>query len=155
MIASAALAFLRKFWPEFLIVACVAAMTLIGYQHGVHVTTAKWQADVAHIKQQEAEAQARAVAQAAADAKANAEAGFAAERDAMQRQQATQETYKTITNTVTRYVQSKPDLASCGLDARGLCLWNAANAGRDPAAACADPSDTHPVVSIPATRPGR
>lgn len=152
MIASAVFAFLRKFWPEFLIAGCVIALAMLGYQHGVHVTTAKWQADVAHIKQQEAEAQARAVAQAAADAKANAEAGFAAEREALQRQQATQDTYKTITNTVTRYVQSKPDLASCGLDPVGMCYWNAANAGRDPAAACADPSDAHPVLPNTPTR---
>lgn len=152
MIASAVLAFLRKFWPEFLIVGCVVALAMLGYQHGVHVTTAKWQADVAHIKQQEAEAQARAVAQAAADAKANAEAGFAVEREAMQRQQSTQDTFKTITNTVTRYVQANPTTRACGLDARGLCLWNAANAGRDPVTACPDPADANPVVPQPAGR---
>lgn len=129
MIASAVLAFLRKFWPEFLIVGCVVALAMLGYQHGVHVTTAKWQADVAHIKQQEAEAQARAVAQAAADAKANAEAGFAVEREAMQRQQSTQDTYRVITNTVAKYVESRPTLKDCGLDADGLAIWNQANKG--------------------------
>lgn len=152
MIATGIFAFLRKFWPELLIAALLAAFAVLAYSHGKHVANVQWEAKYDKAMREQAEAQARAVTQAAADAKANAEAGFAVEREALQRQQATQDTYRTITNTVTRYVQSKPDLASCGLDARGLCIWNAANAGRDPAAACPDPSDTHPVVPKPPAR---
>ncbi|MDD2706247.1 MAG: hypothetical protein PHU07_13075, partial [Acidocella sp.] len=36
---------------------------------------------------------------------------------------------QTLTETVTKYVHDNPALAHCGLDAAGLRLWNAANAG--------------------------
>lgn len=151
MIAAGILAFLRKFWPELLIAALLAAFAVVAYSHGKHVADVQWQSKYDKAMRDQAEAQARVVAQAAADAKANAEAGFAVEREALQRQQDTQDHYKTITNTVTRYVQSKPDLASCGLDARGLCYWNAANAGSDPAA-CDGAPHPNPVVPKPAQR---
>lgn len=40
--------------------------------------------------------------------------------------------YRTITSEVKRYVDTHPDVARCGLDADGLRLWNAANAGTQP-----------------------
>lgn len=129
MIGAGILAFLRKFWPELLIAALLAAFAVLAYSHGKHVANAQWQAKYDKAMREQAEAQARAVAHAAADAKANAEAGFAVEREALQRQQATQDTYHVITNTVTKYVESKPALKDCGLDAEGLALWNAANKG--------------------------
>jgi hypothetical protein len=44
--------------------------------------------------------------------------------------------YKTITNTVTKYVKDNASsISGCGLDSDGLRLWNAANAGADDAAA--------------------
>lgn len=34
-----------------------------------------------------------------------------------------------VTKTVVKYVQTHPAIANCGLDADGLRIWNAANAG--------------------------
>lgn len=41
-------------------------------------------------------------------------------------------TKEIVTKTVIKYVKAKPELAKCGLDADGLRIWNAANAGTDP-----------------------
>lgn len=75
-------------------------------------------ADMAEFARQSEQTQANAKAsqaQAVADAKAHAQ---------------TEIQYRTITQTVTKYVATHPDVSSCTLDADGLSVWRAANAGR-------------------------
>lgn len=53
-------AFLRKFWPELLIAALLVAFGVLAYGHGKHVANATWEAKVAKMERDQAEALAKA-----------------------------------------------------------------------------------------------
>ena len=54
------LALLRKFWPELLIAALLVAFGVLAYGHGKHVANATWEAKVAQMQRDQAEALAKA-----------------------------------------------------------------------------------------------
>lgn len=54
------LALLRKFWPELLIAALLVAFGVLAYGHGKHVANATWEAKVANMQRDQAEALAKA-----------------------------------------------------------------------------------------------
>lgn len=124
------LLFVRKHWPAlaaFLVMlGLVCWAYLQGMANGKTERTAYYEAILAE----------RDRASALASAQAQAAEAMAAERAHLQAQAKTEQQFRTITKTVTEYVESKPDLNSCGLDPVGLCHWNSANRGGADAAAC-------------------
>jgi hypothetical protein len=130
------LLFVRKHWPAlaaFLVMlGLVCWAYLQGVANGKAERTAYYEATLAERDR----ASAQALADALASAQAQAAEAMAAERAHLQAQAKTEQQFKTITRTVTEYVESKPDLNSCGLDPVGLCHWNSANRGGAGAAAC-------------------
>jgi prophage endopeptidase len=54
------LTFLRKFWPELLIATLLVAFGVLAYGHGKHVANAAWEAKVATMQRDQAEALAKA-----------------------------------------------------------------------------------------------
>lgn len=71
------------------------------------------------------EASQRAITQANALSKQDAEVSAQYEKARVEQRTV----YKTLTSERIKYVESHPDVKPCGLDADGLRLWNAANAG--------------------------
>ena len=61
----------------------------------------------------------------------NGQLALTAVTNAVTAQAAIAQTKETVTKTVIKYVKTKPELTACGLDADGLRIWNAANAGTD------------------------
>ncbi len=130
------LLFVRKHWPAlaaFLVMLCLVVWAYLqGMANGKAERTAYYEPILAERDR----ASAQALADALASANAQAAEAMAAERAHLQAQAKTETRFKTITRTVTEYVESKPDLNSCGLDPVGLCHWNSANRGGADAAAC-------------------
>lgn len=131
------LEFLKKAWPYLISGIVVIALFAFGL-HWLHARDAvQFAAGQANVQQQWDNAKAAQAAAAASDAavqaKAQVENTTAAESAAAsdaQAQQQIQVVYRTITNTVTKYVHDHPAVAACGLDDDGLKLWNNANAGK-------------------------
>jgi hypothetical protein len=65
-----------------------------------------------------------------------AEAGQEVERQAVRRRVKTDAVFNGIQQGVISYAQTHPVATDCRLDADGLRLWAAANAGADPESAC-------------------
>ncbi len=107
------------------LVAMVSWAYLQGVSAGKTERTAHYEAILAERDR----AAAQALADALAQAQAQAAQAMAAERAHLQAQAKTETRFKTITRTVTEYVDKTPALAECGLDADGLRYWNAANGG--------------------------
>ncbi len=110
-----------------ILAAAIAYSHHAGYAAGsAHVQDA-WDAERAKQAIAAADASIKAMDQQQANAQAAVDA--AARSDAHQEQISI--VYQTLTNTVTKYVHDNPAVAACRLDAAGLRLWNAANAGAD------------------------
>ncbi len=126
--------FLRRHWPA--LAAFVVMLAVVGwaYKRGGDVGREKQTARYERILAERDKEAAKQLADALNKAAANAKAALAAERAHLVRQRKTEARFKTITQTVTEYVEKTPSLAGCGLDADGLRLWNAANDGNDSAA---------------------
>jgi hypothetical protein len=126
MTALSLLSLARKFAPYICGIAILAGVILYAHHAGyaagraqVLVCCCASQAMAAMQASLKALAQQQTNTQAAMDAAARA--------DAEQAQISIVD--QTLTETVTKYVHDNPALAHCGLDAAGLRLWNAANAG--------------------------
>lgn len=121
----------RRHWPAIVAFVVLLALVCGAYLHGISTgntrAVAHYEALLAERDRQAAEQ----LAQALAEAKAQADQAMAAERAHLQAQAKTEARFKTITRTVTEYVEKTPALAECGLDADGLRYWNAANGGGD------------------------
>lgn len=120
-----------------LVVACIVVLGLVvgayaqGRSSGKAVRDAHWQGVVAARDLAEAQAQAEAIEAA----RQQFEIAAAIERRHLQEQIARAEQARTTTKIVREYVRARPDLVHCAVDADGLRLWNAANAGKSPGAA--------------------
>jgi len=129
MTALSILSLLRKFIPYIGAVVILAAA--IAYAH--HAGYAAGRAQVQDAWDAERASQAIAAADASLKALNQQQANTQAAMDAAARADAAQAQIsivdQTLTETVTKYVHDNPALAHCGLDAVGLRLWNAANAG--------------------------
>ncbi len=126
--------FLRRHWPA--LAAFVVMLAVVGwaFHRGKSIGSAERTTYYERILADRDRKAANALADALAKADANVKAALAAERAHLVRQRKTEARFKTITQTVTEYVDKTPSLAGCGLDADGLRLWNAANDGDDRAA---------------------
>lgn len=125
------LEFFRKHWPA--LAAFVVMLAVVGwaYKRGGDVGRQDRTAHYEGILAARDRDAAKQLADALDKAAANARAAMAAERAHLIRQKKTEARFKTITQTVTEYVDKTPALANCGLDADGLRFWNAANSGDD------------------------
>ncbi len=126
--------FLRRHWPA--LAAFVVMLAVVGwaFHRGKSIGSADRTTYYERILADRDRKAANALADALAKADANVKAALAAERADLVRHRKTEARFKTITQTVTEYVDKTPSLAGCGLDADGLRLWNAANDGDDRAA---------------------
>lgn len=124
----------RKHWPA--LAAFVVMLAVVGwaYKRGGDARRQELTAHYERILAERDRATAKTLADALNQANAHAKAAMAAERAHLVRQKKTEARFKTITQTVTEYVDKTPALADCGLDAYGLRYWNAANGGDDLAA---------------------
>lgn len=138
-----ALQLLKRFWPDLILVAIFAALSAVAYNHGHDVATAE--AEARHAEEIREIDQAAAAAMKAALAKAAQDQADAlqAERANIEAQAKTEDQFKIITNTVTRYVQANPNINTCSLDADALRLWNSAH-GSPTASPGASAAGTHP-----------
>ena len=59
-----------------------------------------------------------------------AAAAAAIEREHLEQELARIQKQKVVTRVVTEYVRTRPNLDACRLDADGLRVWNAGNAGK-------------------------
>lgn len=124
-----------KAYLIYIKIAVIVGLIVGAYFFGHHV------ANLADAKAQQAAVIAAQNAQHAEDMKqlataaANAQAAGVDEGKREAAQQANTQNFQVITRTVTKYVHDHPQIQHCGLDADGLRLWNAANAGALPAAA--------------------
>jgi hypothetical protein len=129
MTALSLLSLARKFAPYIGAVVILAAA--IAYAH--HAGYAAGRAQVQDAWDAERASQAMAATQASLKALAQQQANTQAAIDAAARADAEQAQIsivdQTLTETVTKYVHDHPAATACGLDAAGLRLWNAANAG--------------------------
>jgi hypothetical protein len=129
MTALSILSLARKFTPYICAVVILAAA--IAYAH--HAGYAAGSAQVQDAWDAERASQAIAAADASLKSLNQQQANTQAAMDAAARADAEQAQIsivdQTLTETVTKYVHDNPALAHCGLDAAGLRLWNAANAG--------------------------
>ncbi len=126
--------FLRRHWPALAAFFVMLAVVGWAYYRGVSNGSSERTTYYERILSDRDRKAAKALADALAKADSDAKAALAAERAHLTRQRKTEARFKTITQTVTEYVQKTPSLAGCGLDANGLRLWNAANDGDDSAA---------------------
>lgn len=108
----------------FLAFTHVAAY-LAGAERATDRLTAKYEAHLAERDRAAAESMRKALD----EQEARHKAAMDAERKALEQQAQRDDQFRTITKTVTRYVETHPDLNACGLDADGLRLWNEANRG--------------------------
>lgn len=124
-----------------LLVALVAAVLGTVFWWGYHMRDLSAQRDASAADAHEAQAVADALAAKAAETQANQVAGAQATEWLNARQDYTKFNFQIIYRDVVHYVQAKPAPAVCDLDADGLRIWNAANAGRTDAAAA--PGESH------------
>ncbi|HEV2679430.1 MAG TPA: hypothetical protein VGV14_02925 [Rhodanobacter sp.] len=129
---------LKKYivWVEVILLAIAL---LAAYMFGCHVTGQAARADknTAVIAQKDADLieQRRQIKQTQDNA-ALAQAEAVANATAHQK---TTIEYRTITQQVTKYVATHPDVAACTLDDDGLRIWREANAGRSSTAGSSQP----------------
>ncbi len=124
----------RRHWPTLAAVVALIALVAWAYVQGVSAGKTERTAHYEAVLAERDRAAAQALADGLRQARAQATQAMAAERTHLNAQAKTEARFRTITKTVTEYVDKNPGLAGCGLDADGLRLWNAANDGDDRAA---------------------
>ncbi|WP_323119993.1 hypothetical protein [Burkholderia alba] len=148
-----------KKFGSYALAGCVIVAALLyahheiyqnGFQDGQEQIQAAWNAE----KVKQAAAVAEATIAAKTTSETNSQHAIAAAVRQSQDQERVRATFKPIETKVTRYVQSHPSAATAGagLDAVGLSIWNAANAGTDanPGGASGEHSQ-QPVGDMPPT----
>lgn len=118
--------------------ALFVLLMVAAFVGGYHVRSLSAQRDAAAAAAHEVQAIADALAAKAAETQANQAAGAQASAWLTAQQDYTKSNFNIIYRDVVRYVQAKSVPAVCDLDADGLRIWNAANAGK-PATADGQP----------------
>lgn len=113
------------------IVLVVAAIYREGYKHAQQEGELALRTAVGEQQKKDN----AAMVQALNDQHANDQAAFADAQTHQQHGQAIQTKYQTITQTVTKYVESHPDNPLCVLPDDGLRIWNDSNDAATEAAA--------------------
>lgn len=117
----------------------VAFFALYGaYRHGVTTERTKCELAAETIRADAAEAQRKALQDYADRTAKDIERARDDERARISDEAQRKADYDKITKQVDDYVQTRPGLRGCGLDADGLRIWNNANRGIADAAATAD-----------------
>lgn len=117
-----------------LVVVCIIVMALVaggyarGRASGKAERDAHWQAVVA----QRNLAEAKALADAIEQERMRLDVAALIERRHLEEQLKRAQEKQVVTKVVKEYVRARPDLGRCDIDADGLRLWNAANAGKPP-----------------------
>ncbi len=136
MMGFALLSFVRRHWSTLAVVALVVGLSTGAYLRGSSNATTRVTARYEAVLAERDRVAAQAMAQALEKARAQAVTAMVAERTHLQAQAKAEQQFRTITKTVTEYVDKTPGLDACMLDRVGLCLWNAANGGGGDPAAC-------------------
>lgn len=136
MVWSVVSLFFRRHWPAFAVAILLGGMGAAAYLWGSANATLRVTARYEAVLAERDRVATKAMADALSQARAQAVSAMAAERAHLQAQAKTEQQFRTITRTVTEYVDKTPGLNACQLDRVGLCLWNAANGGSGNAAAC-------------------
>lgn len=127
--------FIRKHWPAFAAILVVAAVVTWSYFEGVSDGQADCQAKYESILAERDRVAAEALKDALDAQRAQAVEAMAAERNHLQAQAKTETTFRGLNAQVKEYVNAKPDVVGCRLDAVGLRYWNSANRGSDQSSA--------------------
>lgn len=131
---------LRRHWPTLAAFLALIALVAWAYVQGVSAGKTERTAHYELILAERDRATAQALADLLSQAQAQATQAMAKERAHLKAKTKTEARFRTITKTVTEYVDKNPDLAGCSLDADGLRYWNAANGGgAQPDAEAGDP----------------
>lgn len=125
MISAAFIQFLLKNWKGIALAGAVLFLLSWAYERGVETTTAKYEA----ILGERDRAASEALAQALAQAHVQARQAMEIERASLQAQSQTEQQFRTIHDTVIKYVEKTPSIGACIVDADGLRIWNTANSG--------------------------
>lgn len=124
-----AIAFIKRAWPYLVAALFVFWVLSLAYHRGAINERARLTAIHAVELSDRDQATAKALADQAEKSKANLEAAQAISRANLISQQATQDAFLTLSNEVAEYADTNSNVRSCGLDADGLRLWQAANSG--------------------------
>lgn len=127
--------FIRKHWPAFAAILVVAAVVTWSYFEGVADGQADCQAKYEAILAERDRVAALALKDALDAQRAQANEAMAAERQHLQNQAKTETAFRGLNKQVKDYVNAKPDITACRLDAVGLRYWNSANSGGDQSSA--------------------
>jgi hypothetical protein len=133
------IAWLGKY-ATLLKVALIAIAIVAAYSFGYHVRSLSCERDQATATADQATAVIAVQDAHEAQTQTNSAAGAQAGQELHDTQAETKDNFQIIYRDVVTYVEAKPAPAVCDLDARGLQLWNAANAGMAPAASQPDAS---------------
>lgn len=121
----------RRQLPIILGCIVISALVLTAYQQGRASGRQERTAYYTQILAERDRAAARASAEALQHLRSEVESAAALERQALQEQLRRVQEQKVVTRVVKEYIDARPSLDQCRLDADGLRLWNAGN-GRRP-----------------------
>jgi hypothetical protein len=115
-----------------LIVACVVllAVVMAAYLRGYASGKQSAQAHYNQLLAERDQAALKQLTEAVIRERQAAEAAAAIEREHLEAELKRAQQQQVVTKVVKEYVHARPDLNRCSLDADGLRLWNAANAGK-------------------------
>lgn len=122
-------AFLKRAWPYLVGALFVYLVLATAYGRGVSVERARLTAVHAVELSARDQATAKVLADQAEKSRKNLEAAQAISRANLISQQATQAEFKNLMDDVATYADTNSNVRSCGLDADGLRIWQAANSG--------------------------
>lgn len=118
---------LSEYWFPILTTFTIGVLCVVsfdaGYDYGTRTTAYDYTQQLAERDRIAADAMAKALD----EAHQQAQAALEAERLNLAVAEHTDQQFKIITNTVTKYVETHPKANTCDIDVDGLRLWNSAN----------------------------
>nr|DAN07195.1 MAG TPA: hypothetical protein [Caudoviricetes sp.] len=120
----------RSQGPFVAVCVLVAILMTAAYARGRASGKADCAAHYKGVIAQRDLAEARSLSEQVEQQRQQLELAHAIERRHLEDQLKRAQEAKVVTRVVKEYVQARPALAGCDVDAHGVRLWNAANAGR-------------------------
>lgn len=120
----------RRQLPIILACIVICALMVAAYQQGHASGRQERTAYYSQLLAERERAAAKASAEALQRQRAEVEAAAALERQVLQEELRRVQEQKVVTRVVKEYIDARPSLDQCRLDADGLRLWNASNARR-------------------------
>ena len=125
-----ALILARSQGPIIAVCVAIAILMTASYARGRSSGKADCTAHYKSVLAQRDLAEAKSLAEQVEQQRIQLEMAHAIERRHLEDQLKRAEAARVVTRVVKEYVQGRPALAGCDVDADGVRLWNAANAGR-------------------------